>query len=118
MHNVGFNEEMINEFIANNGNAYLAWDNYRRFLQSWAMISGIGREDFQMLMNNAKAKYNVTLKRHFSSEQMKELALKYREIIRSAGIVIPDDPWLQLTEAIKIVLGSWNAQKTKEEKDI
>ncbi len=118
VHNVGFNEEMINEFIANNGNAYLAWDNYRRFLQSWAMISGIGREDFQMLMNNAKAKYNVTLKRHFSSEQMKELALSYQRLIRQRGHGIPDDPWLQLMNAIQLVLDSWETQKAIEYRKI
>lgn len=114
VHNVGFNEEMIEEFIANNGNAYLAWDNYRRFLQSWAMISGIGREDFQLLMNNAKAKYNVTLKRHFSPEQMKELALSYQRLIRQRGHGIPDDPWLQLVNAIQLVLDSWETKKAIE----
>ena len=40
--------------------------------------------------------------------------MKYRKVIRSAGISIPDDPWLQLTGAIEIVLNSWNAQRTKE----
>ncbi len=109
--NVGVNEELIAELIANNGNAYLAWDNYRRFLQSWAMISGIGREEFQILMNNAKAKYNVSLKRHFSSEQMKELALSYQRLIRQRGHGIPDDPWLQLVNAIQLVLDSWETQK-------
>ena len=111
-HNVGFNEEMIAEFIANNGNAYLAWDNYRRFLQSWAMISGIGREDFQILMNNAKAKHNVSLKRHFSPEQMKELALSYQRLIRQRGHGIPDDPWLQLVNAIQLVLDSWETAES------
>ncbi|TKB24906.1 phosphoenolpyruvate synthase [Desulfopila sp. IMCC35006] len=116
--NVGVNEELITEFIANNGNAYLAWDNYRRFLQSWAMISGIGREEFQILMNNAKAKYNVSLKRHFSPEQMKELALSYQRLIRQRGHGIPDDPWLQLVNAIQLVLASWVTQKAVEYRKI
>ena len=116
--NVGLNEELIAEFIANNGNAYLAWDNYRRFLQSWAMISGIGREEFQILMNTAKAKYNVSLKRHFSSEQMKELALSYQRLIRQRGHGIPDDPWLQLVNAIQLVLDSWETKKAIEYRKI
>ena len=118
VHNVGFNEEMIAEFIANHDNAYLAWDNYRRFLQSWAMISGIAREDFQILMNNAKAKYNVALKRQFSPEQMKELALSYQEMIRQRGLSIPDDPWLQLVNAIQLVLDSWETRKAVEYRKI
>ncbi len=114
VHNVGFNEEMIEEFIKQHGNDYLAWDNYRRFLQSWAMISGIGREDFQLLMNEAKATYDVSLKRHFSSEQMKELALSYQRLIRQRGLGIPDDPWLQLVNGVQLVLDSWETQKAVE----
>lgn len=118
VHNVGFNEEMIEEFISQHENGYLAWDNYRRFLQSWAMISGVGREDFQMLMNSAKEKCGVSLKRNFAPEQMKELALSYQRLIRQRGLGIPDDPWLQLVNAIQLVLDSWETQKANEYRKI
>jgi pyruvate,orthophosphate dikinase len=114
VHNVGFNEEMIREFISRHGESYLAWDNYRRFLQSWAMISGVGREDFQALMNEAKARHNVSMKREFSPEQMEELALRYQKLVRQRGLGIPDDPWLQLVNAIQLVLDSWETQKAIE----
>lgn len=113
-HNVGFNEEMIEEYVKRHGNGYLAWDNYRRFLQSWAMISGVEREDFQVLMNEAKAAANVALKRQFSPEQMKELALSYQRLIRERGLGIPSDPWLQLVHAIELVLDSWETRKAIE----
>jgi pyruvate,orthophosphate dikinase len=118
INNVGLNEELIAELIANHGNGYLAWDNYRRFLQSWAMISGIGREDFQVLMNTAKAKYDVSLKRDFSPAHMQELALSYQRLIRQRGLGIPDDPWLQLVNAIQLVLDSWDTQKAVEYRKI
>ena len=118
VHNVGFNEEMISEFISIHGKGYLAWDNYRRFLQSWAMISGIGREDFQMLMNKAKSEHNVSLKRQFSPDQMRDLALSYQKLIRQRGLGIPDDPWLQLVNAIQLVLDSWENQKAVEYRKI
>ena len=114
VHNIGFNEELIEECIARNGKMYFAWDNYRRFLQSWAMISGMGRDDFQILMDDAKKKHNVSLKREFSPEQMKELALSYQRVIRQKGIGIPDDPWLQLVNAIELVLDSWENNKATE----
>lgn len=118
VHNVGLNEEMIADLVANHGNGYFAWDNYRRFLQSWAMISGVGREEFQGLMNGAKAKHGVSLKRHFSAEQMRELALDYQRLVRHKGIIIPEDPWLQLIEAIQLVLDSWDTQKAMEYRKI
>ena len=114
VHNIGFNEELIEEYVDQNGKMYFAWDNYRRFLQSWAMISGMGREDFQILMDGAKKSHNVSLKREFSPEQMKELALSYQRSIRQRGIGIPDDPWLQLVNAIELVLDSWETNKATD----
>jgi len=114
LHNVGLNEEISAEFAKSAGKSYLAWDNYRRFLQSWAMAKGVDRVVFQVLMNKAKAKHDVQVKRQFSPDQMRELALEYQKTIRGIGIGIPDDPWLQLTGAIEMVLDSWNTPKTKE----
>lgn len=114
IHNVGFNKELIEEHVREHGNAYLCWDNYRRFVQSWAMVSGMQREDFQELMDEAKARHNVNLKREFSPEQMKELALSYQKLVRHRGYGIPDDPWLQLVGAIEKVLDSWETQKATD----
>ena len=112
VHNVGQNEDLVQEFINAHGNEYFAWDNYRRFLQSWAMISGVEREDFQELMDEAKTRHGVALKRQFTAEQMKELALNYQKLVRQRGLGIPDDPWLQLIGAIEMVLDSWDNQKS------
>ncbi len=118
IHNVGLNRDIAEEFTASSGLEYLAWDNYRRFLQSWAMTEGLEREVFQTLMNNAKERYGITVKKEFSSDQMRELALEYEKNIRNVGIGIPEDPWLQLTGAIEMVLNSWNATKTNEYRNI
>jgi pyruvate,orthophosphate dikinase len=114
VHNVGLNEEIIEEYVRAHGEAYLAWDNYRRFLQSWAMISGMQREDFQDLMNRAKARHQVGLKREFTPEQMRELALEYQQLVRRHGLGIPEDPWLQLVNAVAMVLDSWQTVKATD----
>ncbi len=114
IHNVGLNQEIVEEFARESGQEYLAWDNYRRFLQSWAMTEGMEREDFQKLMNAAKDRHNVLVKRQFTPQQMKELALDYQKAIRSVGIGIPEDPWLQLVGAVEMVLDSWNTKKTRD----
>jgi pyruvate,orthophosphate dikinase len=114
IHNVGLNQDIVEEFAKTTGKEYLAWDNYRRFLQSWGMAEGMKREQFQVLMNSAKTRYNVKVKKDFTPAQMRELALEYQKIVRSVGIGIPDDPWLQLIGAVEIVLNSWNAPKTRD----
>jgi pyruvate,orthophosphate dikinase len=114
IHNVGLNQDIVEEFAKTTGKEYLAWDNYRRFLQSWGMAEGMKREQFQILMNSAKTRHAVKVKKDFTPAQMRELALEYQKIVRSVGIGIPDDPWLQLIGAVEIVLNSWNAPKTRE----
>ena len=114
IHNVGLNEEIIEEYVRAHGEGYLAWDNYRRFLQSWAMTSGMQREDFQELMNRAKARHGVSLKREFTPEQMRDLALEYRQLVRRQGLGIPEDPWLQLVNAVAMVLDSWQTVKAAD----
>ncbi|HBI16326.1 MAG TPA: phosphoenolpyruvate synthase [Desulfobulbaceae bacterium] len=114
IHNVGLNEELIHEYVEATGKRYFAWDNYRRFLQSWGMAHGIAREDFQELMNAQKKKARVVMKREFSPEQMQELALEYQKLVCRLGLDVPDDPWLQLIRAVEMVLESWNTEKANE----
>ncbi|MHB1348391.1 MAG: PEP/pyruvate-binding domain-containing protein [Desulfobulbaceae bacterium] len=114
IHNVGLNEELIHEYVEATGKKYFAWDNYRRFLQSWGMAHGLAREDFQELMNAKKKKAGVLLKREFSPEQMAELALEYQKLVRRRGLEVPDDPWLQLIRAVEMVLESWHTEKANE----
>ncbi len=118
IHNIGLNQEIAEDFSKISGNEYLAWDNFRRFVQSWAMAKGMVREDFQALMNAAKTRHDVKVKRKFTPDQMKELALEYHKAVRNKGFEIPDDPWLQLIGSVEMVIDSWNAYKTKEYRNL
>lgn len=114
IHNVGLNEDLVNEYVQNTGRGYFAWDNYRRFLQSWAMAQGVDREEFQELMNAHKQRYNVYLKREFSPIEMQELALEYKKLVDAKQLSVPEDPWLQLIRAVEMVLNSWHTDKAHE----
>ncbi|MCI5208684.1 MAG: phosphoenolpyruvate synthase, partial [Candidatus Electrothrix sp. ATG2] len=115
IHNVGLNEELVEELVTHHPEKkYFLWDNYRRFLQSWAMAGGMEREEFQELMNAHKQRYKVRLKRQFSADQMQELALEYQNALRRRGRSAPEDPWLQLIGAVEMVLESWNTIKAKQ----
>ena len=118
IHNIGLNDELVEAYVKNHGHGYLAWDNYRRFVQSWAMISGVDRDKFQELMDEAKQRHNVKFKWKFSPAQMRELALDYEKLVRRQGITIPDDPWLQLAHSVEMVLDSWNTIKAVDYRKI
>ena len=110
---VGNNEEIARSIAVSTGNAWFAWDNYRRFLQCYGMAFGLQRDDFDAIMSESKKKLGIPYKREFSGEQMRNLSLAYKKMIRDAGIEILEKPYEQLYLAIKTVLDSWESPKAR-----
>ena len=111
--NVGLNEEIAAGIAAQTGNSWFAWDNYRRFLQCCGMSFDLDRNDFDAIINEFKQRLGIPYKRGFPGEEMKKVALAYKDMISDAGIDIIKDPFEQLYLAIKSVLGSWESSKAK-----
>ncbi len=111
--NVGSNLETTEGMAKITGNQWFAWDNYRRFVQSWSMSFGLSRDIFTELMISHKKRYGVGKKREFTGEEMKELALRYRETVLEHGVEIEDDPFEQLLMSVRMVLLSWDSEKAK-----
>ena len=110
---VGMNEEITTGLAERTGNAWFAWDSYRRFLQCYGMAFGVERNDFDAIISEMKQKSGVQFKREFTGIQMREVAIAYKNMIRDAGIDIIEDPFDQLYQTIKMVFGSWESSKAK-----
>ncbi len=111
--NVGLNQAAVEGLIRQNAKPWFAWDCYRRFLQCWGMFFGIERNVFDAIIDSFKKKYDVGVKIQFTPEQMKQVALAYRDAIQDHGVTISDDPKTQLETAISLVFQSWNAPKAQ-----
>jgi len=109
--NVGINPEIAEGLAHKTENLWFAWDTYRRFIQNWAMALGVPRDFFNRLMREHKRKYGVKLKREFTGEAMRELALLYLKEVEGLGIHIVSDPWEQLLKSIEFILNSWYHRK-------
>jgi pyruvate,orthophosphate dikinase len=116
--NVGLNEASVAGLIKQTGRPWFAWDCYRRFLQCWGMFFGMERDIFDAVIDSFKRKYDVGVKLKFTPEQMKEVALAYRKVVLEQGVVVSDDPKIQLETAISLVFRSWNAPKAQTYRDI
>lgn len=116
--NVGINEQIARGLARSSGNPWFAWDNYRRFLQSWGMSFGMEREAFNEIMREWKTRYGVEKKRQFSGEQMRQMAMAYRRALEERGIQIQEDPWMQLETAIHRVIYSWDSAKARDYREI
>lgn len=110
---VGINEEIAAGIAAKTGNSWFAWDNYRRFLQSYGMSFGLKRDDFDAIIGDYKERFGVPYKREFTGEQMRKMALKYKETIIDAGIEVVENPFEQLYMAVKRIFVSWESSKAK-----
>jgi len=116
--NVGINETIVEGLIKETGEAWFAWDNYRRFIQSWAMSFGMPRDEFDAVMNFYKEKYKRREKRQFSPEEICIVARAYRDELKQHDIDLTTDPKAQLLTAIDQVNASWNTPKAKTYRDI
>jgi len=115
---VGINEDIIHGIIANNGQAWFAWDCYRRFLQSYGMAFGLKRDDFDDIIARFKQELGIPFKKDFTGEQMKRVTLAYKDFIRENSIEIEESPFDQLHAVIRMVFESWNSTKAKTYRDI
>ncbi|RPJ76698.1 MAG: pyruvate, phosphate dikinase, partial [Desulfobacteraceae bacterium] len=75
------------------------------------MLHGLTRDNFDALIADHKQRLGLPLKRLFSGEQMREVALDYKRMIQDAGIDIVDAPHDQLYLAIRTVIASWESPK-------
>ncbi len=111
--NVGNNEEIVAGISAKTQNSWFAWDNYRRFLQGYGMSFGLNRDEFDAIINEFKQKVGIPLKRKFSGEQMRHVALVYKKLILDSGIELINSPFEQLYLLIHKVLESWESPRAK-----
>ena len=109
--NVGINPQIVAGLAAQSKNEWFAWDSYRRFLQCYGMAFNLKRDDFDAIISDHKQKWGIFLKRGFTGEQMKQVALAYKDMIQDSGIVILEEPFEQLYMLIKSVFKSWYSDK-------
>ncbi len=110
--NVGMNDKTARALDKNQETAWMGWDCYRRFIQSWGMSNGVDRDCFDEVMVRVKNKYGVERKAFFTAEQMKELALEYKKTLNEHDLFIAENPYDQLKQAINNIFNSWSSPRT------
>ena len=111
--NVGINEDIVQGMITDSKQEWFAWDCYRRFLQSYGMAYDLTRNDFDDIIGQYKMEFGIPVKKEFTGEQMKQVALAYKTFIQDKGIQIEESPLNQLSITVKKVFESWNSSKAE-----
>ena len=108
--NLGLNEEVVNTMAAKSGNPRWAWDCYRRFIQMFSdVVMEVGKKYFEQLIDKMKEEKGVKSDIELDADDLKTLANQFKaEYKAKIGEDFPDDPKVQLFEAIKAVFRSWD----------
>jgi pyruvate,orthophosphate dikinase len=112
--NVGMNERIAASIAKISRNPWFAWDSYRRFIQGYGMAFGIKRDTFDHVIHTQKQECNVELKRYFTGDQMKMVALAYKQLLIDSGIPLIESPQEQLFLAIDKVFSSWDSKRGRD----
>ena len=116
--NVGINEQIAARMAETSGNPWFAWDSYRRFIQAYGMVYGIQRDRFDAIIKNFKENADIRFKRYFSGDQMKEVAMAYKQLLVDEGIELIENPMDQLFLSIKKVFESWDSKRARDYRKI
>ncbi len=77
------------------------------------MSHGIERDLFDDLIRQAKQAHSAPKKAMLTADQMRDLALGYRQLLLDERVEIVDDPREQLLRCIYLALQSWDSEKAR-----
>ncbi len=111
--NLGLNDAVVNAMIEKNPDpkfARFVYDSYRRFIQMFSdVVMEVSKKEFEKLIDAKKAEKQVEFDVQLTADDLKDLAKQFKNKYRETlGKDFPDDPKVQLNEAIKAVFRSWD----------
>ncbi|NLD52602.1 MAG: pyruvate, phosphate dikinase, partial [Clostridiales bacterium] len=108
--NLGLNDVAVKGLANLTGNERFAYDSYRRFIQMFSdVVMEVDKQKFHHALEAVKAEKGVKGDTDLDANDLKEVVRRYKEIYREAkGEDFPQDPKMQLMEAIKAVFRSWD----------
>ncbi len=109
--NLGLNDVSVEGFAAKTGNPRFAYDSYRRFIQMFSdVVMEVSKSLFEKEIDAIKAAKGITYDTELSVDDLKELITRFKKIYKDAmnGEEFPQDPNVQLMEAVKAVFRSWD----------
>ena len=77
------------------------------------MAFGLARDDFDAIIAEFKSRLSIPLKKGFTGEQMKMVALAYKARIQDEGVEMLEDPLDQLFMTINAVFSSWESPRAE-----
>ena len=114
--NLGLTDESVVGLAEKTGNEWFAWDSYRRFVQMFGNVCrGVPGEQIEDAIKEQKKSAGVKLDSELSVDDLKQLVDRFKELYRDVTDEdFPQDPQVQLKQAIRAVFDSWMGARAVE----
>ena len=111
--NLGLNDVVAENFAKVTNNKRFAYDSYRRFIMMFAdVVKGYSKNSFERLLDKIKEEKNAKYDTDLNEDDMYEIAMKFKDVYKElSGVEFPQDPRVQLIEAVTAVFRSWNNER-------
>ena len=108
--NLGLNDVVVEGLAKFTNNPRFAYDSYRRFIQMFSdVVMELSKKRFEEIIDEVKAKKGVKQDVELDTDDMKNLVVLFKEFYKKEkGEDFPQDPKVQLMEAVKAVFRSWD----------
>ena len=108
--NLGLNDVVVEGLAKFTNNPRFAYDSYRRFIQMFSdVVMELSKKRFEEIIDEVKAEKGVKHDIELDTDDMKRLVVLFKEFYKAEkGEEFPQDPKVQLMEAIKAVFRSWD----------
>lgn len=108
--NLGLNDVSVKGLATKTGNPRFAYDCYRRFIQMFSdVVMGTPKTEFEKIIDKVKAEKGVKSDTELTAEDLQTLIALFKEVyFKDQGSEFPQDPKVQLIEAVKAVFRSWD----------
>ena len=108
--NLGLNDQVVEGLAKLTNNERFAFDSYRRFIQMFSdVVMEVEKPKFEKILDAVKEENDAQFDTDLTAENLKEVVRRYKELFRNEkGFDFPQDPKVQLMEAVKAVFRSWD----------
>ena len=111
--NLGLTDISVEGFAKRTGNPRFAYDSYRRFIQMFSdVVMEIPKSLFERVLDEIKEGKGVHFDTELTAEDLKEVIVRFKKIYQERmGEEFPQEPRVQLMEAVKAVFRSWDNER-------